>query len=154
MECNQVRATIARHFDEDLLRNLPDSVQQHIELCSICQQYYKKLMGLNANILKLREGSKFDPEIFQSMNEVLQEQIYSGARRFPLYLGRLAAIAAILLIAVVWFFRSSNGKEVPFSGEFQLYSAEIEKRPASTIIYQSDKQDDPLIIWIYANGGE
>lgn len=154
MECNQVRATIAQHFDEDLLKNLPDSVQQHIELCSICQQYYKKLMGLDANILKLREGSKFDPEIFQSMNEVLQKQIYSRARRFPLYLRRIAAIAAIILIAVIWFFRSPKGKEVPLSGEFQLYSAEIEKRPASTIIYQSDKQDDPLIIWIYSNGGE
>lgn len=154
MECNQVRATIAQHFDEDLLKNLPDSVQQHIELCSICQQYYKKLIELDANILKLREGSKFDPEIFQSMNEVLQKQIYSRARRFPLYLRRIAAIAAIILIAVIWFFRSPKGKEVPLSGEFQLYSAEIEKRPASTIIYQSDKQDDPLIIWIYSNGGE
>jgi hypothetical protein len=154
MECNQVKATIARHFDEDLLTNLPDSIRQHIEVCPICQQYYKALTELDMNISKLKGEFTFGQEIFQSMNEVLRERIHSRLRRFPVYLRRVAAIAAILLIAVIWFFRSSNGKDAPFSGEFQLYSAEIEKRPASTIIYQSDKQDDPLIIWIYANGGK
>ena len=153
---------IARYFDEDRLIELSRKHASHIDKCPNCQAYLKSLQMLDNDIRNLVHHSvlyKEKNELLESIEASVKQRLRVNTKKKPLYIRRIAAIAAILLIAMVFFIskpiNNTDQDEILKGAEkFQLYSAEIEEQPASTIIYHSMKSDKPLIVWLYVTKGD
>lgn len=153
---------IARYFDEDRLIELSRKHASHIDKCPNCQAYLKSLQMLDNDIRTVVHHSPLyeeKNELLESIEASVKERLKENKTKKPLYIRRIAAIAAILLIAMVFFIskpiNNTDQDEILKGAEkFQLYSAEIEEQPASTIIYHSMKSDKPLIVWLYVTKGD
>jgi len=162
MNCNQIKDIIARYFDEDRLTELSGKYTSHIDKCPNCRAYLKSLQILDNDIRSLVHHSLLyeeKNELLKSIEASVKQRIKVNTKKIPLYIQRIAAIAAIFLIAMVFFIskliNNADQDEILKEAEkFQLYSAEIEKQPASTIIYQPMKPNKPLIVWLYVTKGD
>lgn len=157
MNCQEIKWTIARYFEEERLEKLPGEYLRHIEKCSSCLEYYRKHQTLHSAIKHLA-AAKNTGNFLQEKSDDLKENILhsvSTAKRKLLGVKRLAAVAAAVLILTVglWLVphlrQNRPAEEIATQGHFYLRSARIGRRTANTIIYQQERQQTPLIVWLY-----
>ena len=162
MKCTQIKEITARYFDEDRLMELSGKQMSHIDNCPNCKTYLKSLQKLDRDIQNLLNYSLLNEEkneLHASIKTIVNQGIKLNKKRISNYIQRMAAIAAILLIALVYFIlnplhEADQDDRLVQEERFQLYSAKIEKKPTSTIIYESNKPNEPLIIWLYVTKGD
>jgi hypothetical protein len=142
------------------LKEVSEKQLDHLQQCVHCREYYVSLNKIDDNIQSLSHqiSSEEDQLILAFLKKGIRDRLerqnlglFSGSRRF-------VAIAAtfiilILLMFLPWIDSAKNGKS-DVSKIFYLYSAEIERKPTSTVIYHSNIPEEPIIIWLYAKDGE
>jgi predicted anti-sigma-YlaC factor YlaD len=161
MKCNEFKRIIAGFFDDDRLKKISNKQLDHLQKCANCREYYDSLIRIDENIHSLSHqltSGEGDQQILKSLKEGIRDRlerqnqgIFSGSRRMIAIVATFLIL--MLLIILPWMDRIKNGRS-DVSKIFFLYSAEIERKPASTIIYQSNKPEEPDIIWLYVKEGE
>jgi len=157
MNCQEIKSAIAKHFEEERLGQLPREYLQHIKNCPSCQEYYRKQQSLDSAIKNLA-GAKDAEDFLRQISDDLKENVLrnvSASKQKSLRIKRWAVVAAAVLIftAGLWLVprlrENRPAEEILAQSNFYLRSARIGQRPANTIVYQQERQQTPLIVWLY-----
>ncbi len=159
MKCHEFQRIIGANFDDNKLKELSAKQLDHLQQCVHCREYYVSLKKIDDNIqsLSLPISSEEDQLILAFLKEDIRDRLERQNLGLLSNSRRIVAIAAtfiilILLIFLPWIDGTKNGKS-DVSRIFYLQSAEIERKPTSTVIYHSNIPEEPVIIWLYAKDG-
>ncbi len=152
MTCKEVQQKLADAFDRDELVTLPPEVRNHLQHCAACRSYLEQLEQLDVGLRQLpavKTSPRFSAEELRKLTEFLERE-QSPTRRKSLRWQRaiLAAAAALLMVLGSFLLPRLNHSPAPKQPEFYLRSLDSPNSVATPIVFQSEKEQSPLIIWL------
>ncbi len=152
MTCKDVQSQLANRFDRDALSTLPVEVTAHLQSCATCQRYLEQLEQLDRGIRQLREvkaDGRISTEELQKLADFAREKQFASQRRPALWQRAVLVAAAAILIALGSFlFPKLTHSPAPRNPELYLHSLESQPEATATIVFQSENEQRPVIIWI------
>jgi predicted anti-sigma-YlaC factor YlaD len=152
MTCDQIKSILAERFDRNELTTLSIELKTHIKDCTNCQNYYTKLHTLDEGIGELTNYPLNETILEEELKKIKLPQNFSLKDRSFFKKWQVAAAVIIMafmgLFSQLFFDFSPPTQSQPMSA-FYLHSAQVEKRSARTVIFQSAEDGKPSIVWLY-----